>query len=101
MCEDMPCIDACDTGALDPALPHKIGIAHLQTYNCLAHNQSICTVCSERCPIDGAIELTDGKPHIIDENCTGCGVCHSVCPAPVNAIMIMPVPNRPEGQPRE
>lgn len=101
MCEDTPCIDACDTGALDEMLPRKIGIAHLQTYNCLAHNRTICTVCDERCPVEGAIEVTDGKPRIIDENCTGCGVCHSVCPAPVNAIMIMPVPNRPEGIPHE
>ncbi|MGM0558993.1 MAG: 4Fe-4S dicluster domain-containing protein, partial [Myxococcota bacterium] len=57
MCEDMPCISACDTGALDPNLPRKIGIAHLQTYNCLAHNSTICTVCEERCPVEGAIEL--------------------------------------------
>jgi ferredoxin-type protein NapG len=96
MCDDMPCISACEPGALSPDVPKKIGIAHLQTYNCLAHNRTICTVCEERCPVDGAIELHRGRPRIIDENCTGCGVCHSVCPAPVNAIMIMPVPNRPE-----
>ena len=95
MCEDTPCVDACGTGALDASLPLKMGIAHLQTYNCLAYNQSICNVCEERCPVDGAIALDDGRPRIVDEHCTGCGVCHSVCPAPINAIMIMPVPNRP------
>lgn len=95
MCEDAPCISACETGALHPELPRIIGAAHLQTYNCLAHNQSICTVCYERCPVEGAITLIENRPHIVAEQCNGCGVCHSVCPAPINAIMIMPLPNRP------
>lgn len=115
MCANTPCISACETGALvaldfetqdlesqDPqTLPpdetprYKIGVALLQQYNCLAYNHSFCTVCAERCPEEGAIELNQGKPHIIAQNCTGCGICHSVCPAPMNAIMIMPNPNRP------
>lgn len=118
MCADTPCISACETGALvaarapdtqDPkknpeALApadkptYKIGVALLQQYNCLAYNHSFCTVCAERCPHEGAIELDQGKPRIVAENCTGCGICHSVCPAPMNAIMIMPNPNRPPAQ---
>lgn len=98
-CEDAPCIASCETGALDPRLDRTIGIARLQTYNCLAHNRSICTVCSERCPIPGAIELDQGRPRIVSDICTGCGVCHSVCPAPANAIMIMPLMERPEPPP--
>lgn len=95
MCADAPCISACQTGALDATLPKRMGLAHLQTYNCLAHNRGFCSTCVERCPVDGAIELREGKPYIVDATCSGCGVCHSVCPAPMNAIMIMPVPNRP------
>jgi ferredoxin-type protein NapG len=109
MCEDTPCITACETGALDappPArsadkhVPHKIGVAMLQQHSCLAYNRSFCTVCAERCPEEGAIEVDKGKPRIVAQNCTGCGICHSVCPAPINAIMIMPNPNRPSGQPK-
>jgi translation initiation factor RLI1 len=36
-----------------------------------------------------------GKPRIIEETCTGCGVCQHVCPAPANAILLMPVQERP------
>ncbi len=100
-CEDAPCIQACDTGALDATVKRTIGIARLQTHYCLAHNRSFCTVCAERCPVQGAIELRDGKPNIVSEVCTGCGVCHSVCPAPANAIMIMPLLERPDPQPEE
>jgi|GEM_PF-693592 len=105
MCADTPCISACETGALaapdpetlapDQVPTYKIGLALLQQYNCLAYNQSFCTICAEHCPHQGAIELNQGKPLIIAQNCTGCGICHSVCPAPMNAIMIMPNPNRP------
>ncbi|AWV89973.1 4Fe-4S dicluster domain-containing protein [Bradymonas sediminis] len=108
MCADTPCINACETGALvaiDPAAlapeekpVYKIGLALLQQYNCLAYNHSFCTVCAERCPHEGAIILDQGKPRIVAEHCTGCGVCHSVCPAPMNAMMVMPNPSRPPAQ---
>jgi ferredoxin-type protein NapG len=104
MCEDTPCITACDTGALAAPPPgenepHKIGVAMLQQHSCLAYNHSFCSVCVERCPQEGAIEVDQGKPRIVAQNCTGCGTCHSVCPAPANAIMIMPNPNRSAAQP--
>jgi MauM/NapG family ferredoxin protein len=94
MCDDAPCIAACEPGALRDDLPKKLGLAMLQQHSCLAYNNSFCSVCAERCPEEGAIEVERGKPRIVAENCTGCGICHSVCPAPVNAIMIMPNPNR-------
>jgi ferredoxin-type protein NapG len=31
----------------------------------------------------------------VAEACTGCGVCQFVCPAPHNAVLLMPVPERP------
>ncbi len=94
MCADTPCITACEPGALRDDVPKKIGMAMLQQHSCLAYNKSFCTVCSERCPTEGAIEVERGKPRIVAEHCTGCGICHSVCPAPANAIMIMPNPDR-------
>lgn len=53
---------------------------------CLAWQKSFCTVCAERCPEPGAIVLDGGRPILVDERCTRCGVCIAVCPAPVNAF---------------
>ncbi len=95
MCEDFPCVAACEPNVLRMAQPKTMGIARIDIYTCLAHTGSFCTVCSEHCPIEGAIEVTNGRPRIIEETCTGCGVCHHVCPAPANAILLMPLESRP------
>lgn len=95
MCEDFPCITACDPGVLTGNLTKTIGTAKITEHLCLAHHSTICTVCSERCPIDDAIHVSDGKPTINESACTGCGVCRYVCPAPENAILLMPLFNRP------
>lgn len=95
MCEDFPCISACEPNVLRMSMPKKMGIARIDMFTCLAHTGSYCTVCSEHCPVDGAIELTNGKPRINEETCTGCGVCQHVCPAPANAVLLMPVKERP------
>lgn len=95
MCEDTPCITACKPGVLRADQPRKMGVAYIQTMACLAHTGSFCTVCSERCPVPNAIEVSAGKPVIRADVCTGCGVCASVCPAPTNAVVVMPLADRP------
>ncbi len=95
MCEDTPCITSCKPGVLRADQPRKMGVAWIQTMACLAHTGSFCSVCSERCPVPGAIAVIDGKPAIRADVCTGCGVCASVCPAPVNAVVVMPLADRP------
>ena len=95
MCPDMPCIAACESGALRPDVPVLMGTARIDTTTCLAHQRSFCTVCSEHCPVPCAIELSEGKPRINESKCTGCGVCQHVCPAPENAILLMPTLDRP------
>ena len=72
--------------------PAVARVAVIQGRYCLAYT-SICSVCVERCPVPGAIEVTRGIPMVVPEVCTGCGVCHEVCPAPRNAIL--QVPRRP------
>lgn len=94
MCPDTPCIAACKPGVLRTDQPMKMGVAWIQTMACLAHTGSFCTVCSERCPVPNAIEVTAGKPRIRENVCTGCGVCASVCPAPSNAVVVMPLADR-------
>lgn len=95
MCADMPCIAACEPRALRAELPVRMAEVRIQPFACLAHQGSFCSVCSERCPVPGAIEVTRGLPRIVEETCTGCGVCQYVCPAPENAILLMPVAERP------
>ncbi len=56
---------------------------------CLAYQGSFCSVCSERCPEPGAIIVEHGKPRVDPEACTGCRVCHDVCPAPKNAVFLV------------
>ncbi len=95
MCEDFPCISACEPGVLLATLPPIMGTAQITEHLCLAHHHTTCTVCSERCPVDGAITVTEGKPTVNEDTCTGCGVCRYVCPAPENAILLMPAYSRP------
>src|SRR5690606_23198278 len=58
MCADYPCIAACEPGVLRFDLPQRMGEARIDTITCLAHQGSFCTVCSEQCPVEGAIAVT-------------------------------------------
>lgn len=93
MCPDTPCITACAPMVLrrpdDEPIP-PIGTARIATVDCLAHQGTTCTTCSERCPVEGAIVLTGGRPQVDPGRCTGCGICHHVCPAPRNAVLVLP-----------
>ncbi|MEZ6235155.1 MAG: 4Fe-4S binding protein [Phycisphaerales bacterium] len=95
MCADTPCITACEPGVLTRNQPLKMGVAWIQTMACLAHTGSFCSTCSERCPVPGAIRVDRGRPTIDPDACTGCGTCVHVCPAPSNAIVLMPLADRP------
>lgn len=66
-------------------------IAVVQGRHCLALT-SFCSVCVERCPVPGAMHVAKGMPMVVPDACTGCGVCHDVCPAPVNAVLMLPRP---------
>jgi len=95
MCEDFPCITACEPQVLTHEVPVMIGTARITEHLCVAHHGTTCTVCFERCPVEGAIQINNGKPTIDEAICTGCGVCRYVCPAPENAILLMPTFARP------
>ncbi|MBV6475967.1 MAG: ferredoxin-type protein NapG [Rhodocyclaceae bacterium] len=108
MCEDIPCVKACPTGALDHALTDinksKMGLAVLvDQENCLNFLGLRCDICYRVCPvIDKAITLEQqlnartGKhalfiPTVHSEACTGCGKCEKACPLEVAAIKVYPV----------
>jgi len=96
MCVDTPCVAACEPAVLRPELPVRMGTARINVVTCMAHQGGFCTVCSEHCPVDGAIEVRSGRPSIDASACTGCGVCQHVCPAPENAVLLTPAEARPD-----
>ena len=85
LCEDFPCITACEPQALirpKSIKDVKIGIAKVNKKMCFAWNGQPCDYCYLECPFpDEAIYLKDDKPVVIEENCVGCGKCENICPA--------------------
>ncbi len=72
-------------------------VAVIQGRFCLAYQGGVCFTCSERCPEIGAITTKQGIPTVHADICTGCGICHDLCPAPTNAILVTarPEPSQP------
>ncbi len=109
MCEDIPCVVACPTGALDHALTDitkaRMGLAVLiDEETCLNFLGLRCDVCYRVCPvIDQAITLekihnprSDRHamllPTVHSEHCTGCGKCEKSCVLPGEAaIKVLPI----------
>ena len=108
MCEDIPCVKACPTGALDPALTDinqaRMGLAVLIDHEtCLNFLGLRCDVCYRVCPvIDKAITLEKQHnprsdrhgmllPTVHSDYCTGCGKCESACVLEEAAIKVVPV----------
>jgi Pyruvate/2-oxoacid:ferredoxin oxidoreductase delta subunit len=40
--------------------------------------------------VPGAMSRDRGLPLVNADVCTGCGICHDVCPAPRNAVLMLP-----------
>ena len=109
MCEDIPCVAACPTGALDRSLTDigeaRMGLAVLiDQENCLNFLGLRCDVCYRVCPvIDQAITLervhnprSDRHamllPTVHSDHCTGCGKCERACILPDEAaIKVLPI----------
>ncbi len=108
MCEDIPCVPVCPTGALDHALKDiskaRMGLAVLIDHeSCIAFQGLRCEVCFNICPVRGkAITLEyrhnrrSGKhamfiPVVHSSDCTGCGLCEKACILDEAAIKVLPI----------
>ncbi|MBW7861347.1 MAG: ferredoxin-type protein NapG [Rhodocyclaceae bacterium] len=109
MCEDIPCVVACPTGALDRSLTDidaaRMGLAVLIDHEtCLNFLGLRCDVCYRVCPvIDKAITLEKTHnprsdrhamllPTVHSDHCTGCGKCEQACVLPGEAaIKVLPI----------
>ncbi len=107
MCDDIPCVKACPTGALDHELKDidkaRMGLAVLVDHEtCLNFLGLRCDVCYGVCTlIDKAITLEQqhnprtGKhamfiPTVHSDQCTGCGKCEKACVLERAAIRVLP-----------
>jgi len=71
---------ACPTGALAIVEREQIdmGTANWFEQTCRITQGEDCTICLDDCPIGRtAIELQDGRIHVFEEGCTGCGLCQN------------------------
>ena len=108
MCEGIPCVKACPTGALDRSLTDinqaRMGLAVLvDEENCLNFQGLRCDVCYRVCPvIDKAITLEKVSnprsdrhamllPTVHASDCTGCGKCEKSCVLEEAAIKVLPL----------
>ncbi|SFK48907.1 ferredoxin-type protein NapG [Shimia haliotis] len=109
MCDDIPCVAACPTGALDKDLTDiddsRMGLAVLiDQETCLNALGLRCDVCYRVCPlIDEAITLERRHnersghhaifmPTVHSDKCTGCGKCEKSCVLPGEAaIKVLPI----------
>lgn len=108
MCENVPCVKACPTAALDHRLVDiakaRMGLAVLIDHEtCLNFLGMRCDVCYRVCPlIDKAITLEARhnertgrhaifEPVVHAEACTGCGKCEAGCVLQTPAIKVLPI----------
>lgn len=106
MCEDIPCVKACPTGALDKSLTNiddaRMGLAVLiDQETCLNFQGLRCDVCYRVCPLINkaiTLELQKNKnskntlflPVVHSDACTGCGKCERACVLEEAAIKVFP-----------
>jgi len=114
MCDDIPCVPACPTGALDitkvtnpktnsfDIKMMKMGVAVVDIKSCIAFWGLQCDACYRACPLlDEAIKLKynrndrTGKhaflePVVDTDICTGCGLCEKACVTEKPAIHVLP-----------
>jgi ferredoxin-type protein NapG len=113
MCEDIPCVPVCPSGALNVSALTKednsldinrasMGLAVVHKESCIAFWGIQCDACYRACPLlDEAITLEYQKnertgkhafllPIVHDDICTGCGLCEQACVTKKPAIFVLP-----------
>ena len=96
LCEDWPCVKACEPEALklpvtedEGELPlPKLARAEINTSSCLPYLGPECGACKPACPVPGALVWDREKPRVDPEFCTGCGLCREACVVEPKAVNI-------------
>jgi ferredoxin-type protein NapG len=114
MCDDIPCVPACPSGALDITSvtnkktkkldinKAKMGLAVVHKESCIAYWGLQCDACYRACPLMGealSIDMQMNKrtgkhafllPIVHSDVCTGCGLCEHACVVEKAAIFVLP-----------
>lgn len=94
LCTGLKCSHACPSGALLPVYANgdvAMGKAIVDEARCITYGGQACTACKEHCPMEGALVFDEaGKLRVVDEKCTGCGLCEHYCPTEPQAIRVRP-----------
>ena len=96
LCQDWPCVQVCEPGALQSAepedgeerkLPRLAGVS-INTGVCLPYSGPECGACASSCPVPGALIWDGVRPHIDADRCSGCGLCREACITEPRAVDI-------------
>ncbi len=92
LCDDFPCISACETDALNLILKEDLKFAKVEinTSTCLPYLGPECGVCISVCPVPGAITVNLTTPEIDQKICIGCAICREACMVSPSAINMLP-----------
>ncbi len=108
LCEDWPCVEACETKALKIPVNDdvndktgsevelteftpqpKLAKVTIDSESCLPYQGPECGVCASACTVEGALEWQMERPSINHEKCTGCAMCREVCITEPKSVLIM------------
>jgi len=105
LCEDWPCVTACEPDALffpqvepetgtegeQEVLPRqfpKLAHAEINSADCLPYQGPECGACEGSCPVPDALVWDDTRPRINMAYCVGCGLCRAACIADPSAVSL-------------
>ncbi|MDD4891425.1 MAG: 4Fe-4S dicluster domain-containing protein [Phycisphaerae bacterium] len=101
LCESLPCMQACPSGALVRTPVEKIhmGTAECTPQLCLRTQGEDCTACIDSCPrgtdaiaLGEQPDMATRAPVVLNySGCVGCGLCEHRCPTSPHAIIVQPI----------
>jgi ferredoxin-type protein NapG len=105
LCEDWPCVAACEPGALrlpegnddEPRPPPRMAVVSIDTQSCLPYSGPECGVCAASCPVPEALLWEGERPRIDPGVCTGCALCREACIVEPKAVHIRSLHRQPDG----
>ena len=96
LCEDFPCIDACETEALLPVgniMDIQMGLAVVIHQDCTAAHG--CNACVSKCPTQAiSMNFSNFRVMVNEQDCVGCGICQHICHSVNDRVAIKVVPIR-------
>ncbi len=116
MCEDWPCVAACEPNALMMAVAQeapeeapeeeetlsaplpKLARVEIDTKTCLPYQGPECGACADSCPVPGALQWNGTKPVIDQDACTGCALCREACITEPKSVTVGAVVGMPPSE---